>query len=165
MRVHPAAGVLDAEVTACAGSSSDISHVLYLSQRGLGIRRVKLRFAYEDLTKPPRAVATFGAPTGSTHPDLPAEASICLKHPGFDVDVIVTADIKALYQVWLGRVRLEDAMRSNQVRLDGAPSDVQAFPAWFGRSRMAETVRAAMADSGDPRERLASLSLGSTHRR
>jgi DNA-binding HxlR family transcriptional regulator len=74
----------------------------------------------------------------------PAEASICLKHPGFDIDVIVTADIKALYQVWLGRVLLEEAIRTNQVRLDGTPSDVQAFPRWFGRSRMAETVRAAL---------------------
>jgi DNA-binding HxlR family transcriptional regulator len=74
----------------------------------------------------------------------PAEASICLKHPGFDVDVTVTADIKALYQVWLGRVLLEDTLRTRQVRLDGSPSDVQAFPRWFGRSRMAPTVRAAM---------------------
>lgn len=75
----------------------------------------------------------------------PTEASICLKHPGFDIDVIVTADIRALYQVWLGRVLLEEAIRTNQVRLDGTPSDVQAFPLWFARSRMAETVRAALA--------------------
>lgn len=75
----------------------------------------------------------------------PAEASICLKHPGFDIDVIVTADIGALYQVWLGRILLEEAIRTRQVRLDGAPSDVQAFPRWFARSRMADTVRAASA--------------------
>ena len=74
----------------------------------------------------------------------PAEASICLKHPGFDVDVIVSAEIKTLYQVWLGRVLFEDALRTHQVRLDGTPSDIQAFPRWFGRSRMATTVRAAM---------------------
>lgn len=73
-----------------------------------------------------------------------AEASICLKHPGFDIDVIVTADIKALYQVWLGRVLLEEAIRTDQVRLDGTPSDVHAFPLWFARSRMAETVSAAL---------------------
>jgi DNA-binding HxlR family transcriptional regulator len=75
----------------------------------------------------------------------PTEASICLKHPGFDVDVIVTADISALYQVWLGRVLLEEAIRTHQVHLDGTPSDVHAFPRWFARSRMAETVRAALA--------------------
>jgi DNA-binding HxlR family transcriptional regulator len=74
----------------------------------------------------------------------PAEASICLRHPGFDIDVTVTADIKALYQVWLGRLQLEDTLRTRQVRLDGSAADVQAFPRWFGRSRMAPTVRAAM---------------------
>lgn len=78
----------------------------------------------------------------------PTEASICLKHPGFDIDVFVTADIRALYQVWLGRLTLEDAIRTNQVRLKGTRSDVHAFPLWFGRSRMAETVRAALADRG-----------------
>ena len=81
----------------------------------------------------------------------PSEASICLKHPGFDVDVIVTADIGSLYQVWLGRVELEDACRTRHVRLDGTPADIQAFPRWFGRSRMADTVRAAY---GRSRERM-----------
>jgi len=74
------------------------------------------------------------------------EASICLKHPGFDVDMIVTADIGAIYQVWLGRVLLEEAIRRQEIRLDGMPSDVHTFPLWFGRSGMAETVRAALAD-------------------
>jgi DNA-binding HxlR family transcriptional regulator len=77
----------------------------------------------------------------------PTEASICLKHPRFDIDVVVTADISALYQVWLGRVLLEDAIRTGQVRLTGTPSDIQAFPRWFARSRMAETVRAALRET------------------
>lgn len=76
----------------------------------------------------------------------PTEASICLKHPGFDVELIVTADIRALYQVWLGRVRLEDALRANQIRLNGTASAIHGFPLWFGRSRMAQAVRAALAD-------------------
>ena len=35
-----------------------------------------------------------------------ADVSVCLKNPGFDVDVIVSADIVAFYRVWLGRVSL-----------------------------------------------------------
>lgn len=84
----------------------------------------------------------------------PADASICLKPPGFDVDVTVIADIKVLYEVWLGRVLLEEAIRRHQVRLDGTPSDVEAFPLWFARSRMAETVRAALADRGTAARRM-----------
>ena len=67
-------------------------------------------------------------------------------HPGFDVDVTVTADIRALYEVWLGRALLEDVIRSRRVRLDGMSSDVHTFPLWFARSRMADTVRTALTE-------------------
>jgi hypothetical protein len=76
----------------------------------------------------------------------PGDVSVCLRHPGFDVDVIVSADIKVFYEVWLGRLSLPDAVRKNLVRLDGAPADVRAFPSWFAWSPMAETVRASLVD-------------------
>jgi DNA-binding HxlR family transcriptional regulator len=74
------------------------------------------------------------------------DVSVCLKHPGFDIDVIVSADIMAFYRVWLGRERLSEALRRQQIRLDGMPADVRAFPQWFAWSPMADTVRAALAD-------------------
>jgi len=76
----------------------------------------------------------------------PHDVSVCLKQPGFDVDVIVTADIMTFYQVWLGRLSLAEAVRKNAVQLDGAPADIRAFPSWFAWSPMAETVRAATSD-------------------
>jgi DNA-binding HxlR family transcriptional regulator len=76
----------------------------------------------------------------------PGDVSVCLKHPGFDVDVILTADIVLFYQVWLGRLSLAEAVRKNHVRLDGAPADVRAFPTWFTLSPMAQTVRTAISD-------------------
>jgi DNA-binding HxlR family transcriptional regulator len=33
----------------------------------------------------------------------PSEVSVCLQHPGFDVDLQVSADTTALYRVYLGR--------------------------------------------------------------
>jgi DNA-binding HxlR family transcriptional regulator len=74
------------------------------------------------------------------------DVSVCLKHPGFEVDVILTADIMMFYQVWLGRVSVVEALRKDQVRLDGAPADIRAFHSWFTWSPMAGTVRAALAD-------------------
>jgi len=74
----------------------------------------------------------------------PPDVSVCLKDPGFDIDVLVTADILTFYRVWLGRAALEDALRKNQVRLDGSPADIRAFPRWFNGSPMAAAVRAAM---------------------
>src|SRR2546421_81909 len=76
----------------------------------------------------------------------PDDVSVCLKNPGYDIDVLVTADIMVFYRVWLGRSTLAEAMRRNQVRLDGAPADLRAFPRWFSWSPMADTVHAAMAD-------------------
>ena len=74
------------------------------------------------------------------------DVSVCLKNPGFDIDVTVSADIVAFYRVWLGRVTLSEALRRQQVRLDGARADVSAFSRWFAWSPMADTVRAARAD-------------------
>ena len=74
------------------------------------------------------------------------DVSVCLKDPGFDIDVIVSADIAVFYQVWLGRVTLSEALRREQVKLDGTPADTRAFPRWFALSPIADTVRAASAD-------------------
>jgi hypothetical protein len=61
-----------------------------------------------------------------------ADVSVCLKNPGFDIDVIVSTDIVAFYRVWLGRVTLSEALRGQQVRLSGTPADVRAFSGWVG---------------------------------
>jgi hypothetical protein len=74
----------------------------------------------------------------------PNDVSVCLKHPGHDIDVLVTADIMAFYRVWLGRSTLAEAVRRSQVRLDGTPADLRAFSHWFAWSPMANAVRAAL---------------------
>jgi DNA-binding HxlR family transcriptional regulator len=75
----------------------------------------------------------------------PNDVSVCLKDPGFDVDVVVTSDIMTFYQVWLGRLSVVNALRQKLVHLDGAPTDIRAFPTWFTWSPMADSVRAAVA--------------------
>jgi DNA-binding HxlR family transcriptional regulator len=71
----------------------------------------------------------------------PSDVSVCLKHPRFDVNVIVTANIMVFYEIWLGRLSWPDAVRKSLVSLDGAPADIRAF------RPMAETVRAALPHS------------------
>ncbi len=75
------------------------------------------------------------------------DVSVCLQHPGFDSDVLVTADLAAFYRVWLGRSTFAEAVRSGLVQLDGLPSLTRAFPGWFAWSPVAEVVRAAAANS------------------
>ena len=72
----------------------------------------------------------------------PTEASVCVKPPGFDTDIVVKADLATFYDVWLGRVPYESALRSGRVRLEGPPALARAFPGWLRWSPMAEHVRA-----------------------
>jgi DNA-binding HxlR family transcriptional regulator len=74
------------------------------------------------------------------------EASVCVKPPGFDPDLVVSADLAVFYEVWLGRIPLAAALRGGQVRIDGAPALVRQFPGWLKLSPMAEHVRAAAAE-------------------
>ena len=90
------------------------------------------------------------------------QVSVCLKDPGFDTDVIVSADIVAFYRVWLGHVTLSEALHRRQVRLDGVPADVRAFSSWFAWSPMADTVRAALANGLRGSSALSSTKLRST---
>lgn len=75
----------------------------------------------------------------------PSEASLCIKPPGFDSDLVVRADLAAFYSVWLGRETLESTVRSRTVAIEGPPRLVRDFPRWLQWSPMAETVRAAKA--------------------
>lgn len=71
------------------------------------------------------------------------DRSLCLKPPGFDTDVIVRADLAAMYEVWLGRTPLGEALHDGRIELDATPALRRAFPHWFAFSPFAATVQAA----------------------
>jgi DNA-binding HxlR family transcriptional regulator len=73
------------------------------------------------------------------------EVAMCREHPGFDEDLVVTADLADFYQVWAGRLTYEDALRQERIRLTGTPMLERAFPTWLQWSRMAAAVSAASA--------------------
>ena len=72
----------------------------------------------------------------------PTDVSICLTHPGYEVDVVVTAKLAVLYKVWLGRMSFAEAVREQQVDLNTTPSLERKFPRWFAWSPVADVVRA-----------------------
>ena len=55
----------------------------------------------------------------------PSEVSVCLQHPGFAVDLVVTVDTATLYRVYLGRAELAGALRARQAD-DERPGALQA---------------------------------------
>jgi hypothetical protein len=74
-----------------------------------------------------------------------ADVALCLTDPGYEVQVLVTADLATFYKVWGGRTAYRDALASGRVRVDGQPRFVRAFPHWFGWGEPAPTRREAGA--------------------
>ncbi len=74
----------------------------------------------------------------------PEDVSVCMTHPGFDVNILVTAELKSFYQVWLGRIEFMDALRSEKIQLDAMPAFIRDFPGWFMLSPMVGSVKAAL---------------------
>ena len=71
------------------------------------------------------------------------DVSVCLTHPGFDLDVLVTTELAVFFQIWLGRISYRQALKTGAVRVDALPTLARAFPTWFAWSVAAPAVRAA----------------------
>lgn len=72
-------------------------------------------------------------------PDL---VDLCYKDPGFEIDLFVETKLRTLTEVWLGHLPIEQALREQKLRLDGASHDVSAFRSWFALSLFASAGRA-----------------------
>lgn len=71
--------------------------------------------------------------------------SVCVDDPGFEVDLIVTSDVRTLHLVFAGRVSVSSALRDGSLGLDGAGAQRRAFQQWLGLSPFAEATRARLA--------------------
>lgn len=99
-------------------------------------RRVVIEFAFSDTPKRYWLVVDAD------------DVSICYQDPGFEVDVVVLSDLTTMYEVWLGRRELYDALGEGKVQLSGLPGAVRAFPRWLELSPIAYAVKAAGQDAG-----------------
>jgi hypothetical protein len=73
----------------------------------------------------------------------PSEVSVCLQHPGFDVDLGVVVDTGTLYRVYLGRAELGGAMRAGELTMRGPQTLQRGFGRWFTWSAFAPASRSA----------------------
>lgn len=67
----------------------------------------------------------------------PPEISICFDPPGFDVDLLVTADSQTLHDVWVGRSDLAHALQRELIRIEGPADLCREFPRWLQLSHFA----------------------------
>src|ERR671922_2657655 len=73
----------------------------------------------------------------------PSEVSVCLQHPGFDVDLEVAVDTATLYRVYLGRAVLGGAIQAGQLTMSGPRTLQRGFGHWFTWSAFAPASRSA----------------------
>ena len=62
------------------------------------------------------------------------DVTLCLTDPGFEINMLVTADLETFFKLWGGRISYQEALHDDDVSVEGAPSLIRAFPHWFGWS-------------------------------
>jgi DNA-binding HxlR family transcriptional regulator len=92
--------------------------------------RTVIRFRLTGETKPARAWLVM----------TPEEVSVCVRPPGFEDDLTVTADSRGLHRIFLGRTTLGQAMADGLVDVKGPRVLVKQLPAWFSWSPYAAEV-------------------------
>jgi hypothetical protein len=107
----------------------------------LAAERVTVRFDFLNVPRHQHARRTWWLVLS------PPDADLCLKDPGHEVDLRVTADLEAFVKVWMGDIRLTDAIRAGQVTLDGPRRLAQAFPGWLKLNLLADVERPANSGS------------------
>ena len=66
---------------------------------------------------------------------------MCLKNPGFEVDLLITADLRRFVEAWRGFRDLRAEIRSHQIHLTGPKELKRAFPDWLQLSSLAPFER------------------------
>jgi DNA-binding HxlR family transcriptional regulator len=71
------------------------------------------------------------------------EIDLCLFDPGYEVNLEIDAEVRALARVCLGQWGLLQAMRAGDVEVHGAPHHRNALPSWLGVTHFASSARNA----------------------
>jgi DNA-binding HxlR family transcriptional regulator len=102
-------------------------------------RRVVVRFEFRGFPARCRTSRTCWLVLARDGSDL------CLKDPGYDVDLVVTADAATMARVWMGAITFAQAVGSGGLRVEGPRDLVRAFPTWLLLSSFAQVERPARA--------------------
>lgn len=92
-------------------------------------RRIVVEFTYPELTKDTRHYWLIVSPATG--------ADLCSIDPGFDVDLYVTADLKAMTSAWMGMSRMSDEVAAGRITLTGDPDLVRTLGGWMKLSSFA----------------------------
>jgi hypothetical protein len=66
---------------------------------------------------------------------------MCLKHPDFDTDLLIEADLRTFVECWRGFRDLKSQIRAGNIRITGRRELKKAFPDWLMLSSLAPYPR------------------------
>lgn len=89
-------------------------------------RRVVIEFRYPELPADQQRFWLIVVP-GSP-------IDLCSIDPGHDIDLLVTARLRAMTSAWMGMSAFEEELDQNRIELDGDPLLIATFATWIGRS-------------------------------
>lgn len=69
------------------------------------------------------------------------QADMCMKHPGYDVDVTVSSDIRRFVETWRGFRDLRAEIAAGHIRVQGPKDFCDALPDWLMLSALAPFKR------------------------
>ena len=107
-----------------------------INTAALPSRRVVFQFSFPKYEREPRDYWVITRPG--------AQVDVCFQDPGFDVDLFISSELKALVSVFFGRSRLGDEMNAERITLTGSQSLARSMGAWLTPSSFAR----AQAQSG-----------------
>lgn len=110
----------------------DLHRRLHLDRLPPG--RTVIRFEFTDMAAPQRfywLIVEAG------------EVDVCLKEPGFEVDLLAAAPLRVMTAIWLGDRSVADARRAGDLDLRGPAALRRHFADWLKRSLFADVERAS----------------------
>jgi len=118
----------------CSLANLDVRLLMWNMRRNLDPdpmprRRVVVEFRYPELPSDQGRYWLIVAP------DQPVD--LCSLDPGHEVDLLVTADLRAMTSAWMGMSDFEAELESGRIELDGDADLATGFTRWIGRSGLA----------------------------
>ena len=105
----------------------------HLDPQDLPQRRVVVRFDFPSLRRPNRFWLVLERGTGE----------VCVKPPGFDEDVVVSADPEWFAKWHMGWVSWAEVLQDGRIQVEGPPKLARLVPRWVPVSRFAGVRPAA----------------------
>jgi DNA-binding HxlR family transcriptional regulator len=102
----------------------------WLDPRPLPKRRCVISYHFPEVKKGSQTFWLVVEPDGTI--------DLCSTDPGFEIDVYVTASLRAMTAIWMGLSTVKEETQKASLTIEGSPSIASAMQGWLGLSPFAK---------------------------